>query len=76
MKEKTIIGLYNIQIRTMDRSASLSIGRAQLIGTNTKIHRNEGFGEQNADGVIRIAPVSITEDSDVIDTNSTVYRPL
>ncbi|WP_064468210.1 hypothetical protein [Lederbergia galactosidilytica] len=60
----------------MDRSASMSLGKTKLIGTHAVIHRNEGFGEQNADGVIKTAPSSIVDDADLSDTNSTAFRQL
>lgn len=76
IKAKTTIGLHDLQIKTMDGSCSLNIGRARLVGTHVVNHRNEGFGEQNADGVITTNPVAIVEDSDFMDSNSAANRKL
>ncbi|PWA13447.1 hypothetical protein DCC39_00720 [Pueribacillus theae] len=69
MRARTI-GLHDLQIQTIDGSCSINIGRARMVGSHVVNHRNEGFGEQSADGVIRIKSVSIVEDSDVMDTNA------
>lgn len=67
MKGKTTIGLHHLKINTMDRHSTISIGRTIQHGNHVVSHRNEGFGEQNADGVINTMPVSIVEDSDFAD---------
>lgn len=69
MKAPTIVQMYGIQIRTLDRSSSISIGRTTSRGNHVVNHRNQGFGEQNADGVIQNHSVAIVEDSDFIDSD-------
>lgn len=69
MKDPTIVQMYGIQIRTLDRSSTISIGRTNSRGNHVVNHRNQGFGEQNADGVIQNHSVAIVEDSDFIDSD-------
>lgn len=70
MKAKVTIDMFDIQINTIDGNSSISLGKSHSVRKHVANHRNEGFGEQNADGVIQTNSVSIVEDSDFMDKDS------
>lgn len=70
MKAKTTIGLHHVKINTIDGNSTVSIGKKNEHGNHVVNHRNEGFGEQNADEVTQIMPASTVEDSDFTDAEN------
>ncbi|MDY0404982.1 hypothetical protein P5G51_005820 [Virgibacillus sp. 179-BFC.A HS] len=75
MTARKVINLRHVKIGVIDGSSSMSLGKAHQTGNNLVNHRNEGFGEQNADGVITSRSISLVDDADFVDSNTTKKDP-
>jgi hypothetical protein len=67
MYDKTIINLGSIAINTIGKECDLSLSGAFKVKKNVSNKKVQGFGEQNADGVIMIDSYYSIDDSDIID---------
>lgn len=74
MADKTIIQIYDVQIRSMDRGSFVDMAGSIQYGNHVFNHRSEGFGEQSGDRVIKNFPVTFVDDSDFIDFFNTKSR--
>jgi hypothetical protein len=68
MVDKTIINLGTIAINTIGKECDLSLSSSFKIKKNVSNKKMQGFGEQNADGVIIIDSYFSIDDSDIIDS--------
>ncbi|MBW8348784.1 hypothetical protein K0H71_04865 [Bacillus sp. IITD106] len=74
MVDKTIIQLYDVQIRSIDRGSYVYMTGCIQDGNFVFNHRSEGFGEQSGDSVFKSFPVTVVDDSDFIDFFKTKIR--
>jgi hypothetical protein len=70
MVDKIIINLGTIAINTIRKECDLSLSSSFKINKNVLNKKMQGFGEQNADGVITIDSYFSIDDSDIIDSQA------
>lgn len=68
MYDKTIINLGTIVINTIGRECDMSLSSSFKVKKNITNKKVQGFGEQNADGVMMIDSYFSIDDSDIIDS--------
>jgi len=56
-------------VNSIGKLCVLSYGQNMQIGKSVSVKRNQGFGEQNADQVKMIHPISTINDNDLSDNN-------
>ncbi|MCP8969293.1 hypothetical protein [Ectobacillus ponti] len=66
----SVINLKYIKVNTMEHGSNLSTGSNMILNRNNSTHKNEGFGEQNADSVEIHIPISFVDDTDMADSLS------
>ncbi|WP_276354419.1 hypothetical protein [Cohnella caldifontis] len=64
------INLGNVKLNNVDHLSSVSVGKACKINRNVAAKKNQGFGQQHADGVRRVLNVHWTLDDEAIDAIS------
>lgn len=65
-----LVNMLVFKVNTMDRGATMSLGPNQHIDTFMSNKQNQGFGEENGDLSIMNVPMSLVNDADLADTNS------
>ncbi|GIN41701.1 hypothetical protein BLX88_05940 [Bacillus obstructivus] len=73
MFEITNINLDHIKINSSDHGSSISFGSTVMIGKRVYAKKNQAFGQNLADSIIQLTPVSITIDDDLEDTFSSKH---
>ncbi|WP_027409030.1 hypothetical protein [Anoxybacteroides tepidamans] len=64
------IRLSFVKVNAMDRSSSISTAQAMQVGRRVATKRNQGFGEQNADGVSMLSEGLYVSDDDGLDASA------
>lgn len=72
----TRIQITHMKTNTISTGSSMTFGSTIVRNHCSTIKRNNGFGEQNADGVITILPIETIDDRDLIDAVSINIRHL
>ncbi|MEI4790267.1 hypothetical protein WAX46_08080 [Bacillus sp. FJAT-53060] len=72
----TRIQIAHMKTNTISTGSSMTFGSTNVRNHCSRIKRNNGFGEQNADGVITILPIEMIDDRDQIDSVSINIRHL
>ena len=67
---KTSINISFTDINTMDKNCSASFSQAYIRNKNVVNKRNEGFGEEAADGVNILNGIQWVDDRDMTDSNA------
>ena len=62
------VNLNFIKVNGIANNSNISTGSNVMMNRNASLHKNEGFGEQNADGVEVHIPISYVDDGDLIDS--------
>lgn len=63
-----------MKINNTDHGSSVSFGTNVKSNRNVSAKKNQGFGQQLADGVLRFAPVQFVLDDELFDRNSEKTR--
>ncbi|GHH99156.1 hypothetical protein [Neobacillus kokaensis] len=66
----TKLNICNIKINSPDHKSAINFGANFLTNMNVAGKKSQGFGQQSADDVLTIIPISITFDDDIIDIPS------
>ncbi|OLP64294.1 hypothetical protein BACPU_27740 [Bacillus pumilus] len=72
----TKIHIGNMKTNSIGTGSSMTFGSVMMTNHCCSMKRNNGFGEQNADGVITILPIETIDDRDLIDAVSLNIRHL
>ncbi|KIL23428.1 hypothetical protein B4134_0738 [Bacillus safensis] len=72
----TQIHIAHMKTNSIGTGSSMTFGSTFVRNHCSTIKRNNGFGEQNADGVITILPIKTIDDRDQIDAVSINIRHL
>jgi hypothetical protein len=66
----TKVNITEIKLNNIDHGSSISFSSNLKQNRNVSAKKNQGFGQQLADGCLRIYTNSATLDQDVADSNS------
>lgn len=70
-KPLSTVNIHFIKLNTFDHGSSLSTGGSLIVGKHIFAKKNQGFGQQFADGSVHVLPISSTWDADLIDKQVT-----
>lgn len=66
----TIINLLGFKVNIIDNNSSINFGPSLSVDTLFSSKRNAGFGQENGDFSLVLAPLNVVVDPDVKDSNS------
>ncbi len=68
--KSTEINMPYMKINAINNLSNLSFSSTQRIGVYSSVKKNQGFGAQNADGIVIVNPGYIVNDSDLDDATA------
>jgi hypothetical protein len=68
----TKVNISGIKLNNVDHLSQVSFGSTIKRNRNVSAKKSQGFGQQMADGCLRIFSVSSTTDNDVLDSASQI----
>jgi hypothetical protein len=67
---QTKVQISDMKVNNVDHLSSISFSSTIKGNRNVCAKKNQGFGQQMADGCLRIFTVTSTMDSDILDSGS------
>lgn len=64
----TNINIKDMKINNVDHLSAVSFSSTIKQNRNANAKKNQGFGQQHADGVTRVSSVSYTMDDEIVDS--------
>lgn len=74
MNDSTRISIGDVKINIIGRECTFSLSQTIQNRKNVSNKKTQGFGENNADGVVFLQHKSMIDDSDMIDYDSFFNR--
>lgn len=74
MFDETVINIGNVKINSASGNSRVHITKTMQLRNFASIKKNQGFGEQNADGVVMVNPANGADDRDITDTEAVHVR--
>lgn len=69
------INIKNMKLNNVDHLGSVSFGSNVKKNRNVSAKKNQGFGQQLADGTIRVFTNANVVDDDIEDSGTTISHP-
>ncbi|GIP40193.1 hypothetical protein J31TS4_34730 [Paenibacillus sp. J31TS4] len=65
--QPTQINIGGMTIRNADQNSTISLGSVWAVSRKVTAKKSQGFGQQLADRTVRLFPIAMTLDDDLVD---------